>query len=66
MSINKEMIVKKLNVLVDEIRLEAEVERMTDDVTDNDIKMYFDKDLVPVTTFEDDDYECCLLEGMSW
>ncbi len=64
MSINKEMIVKELNVLVDEVRKEAEVERMTDDVTDNDIKMYFDRELTPVITFSDD--ECCYLEGMSW
>lgn len=64
MSINKEMIVKKLNVLVDEIRLEAEVERMADDVTDNDIKMYFDRELTPVVNFSDN--ECCYLQGMSW
>ncbi len=64
MSINKEMIVKELNVLVDDVRKEAEVERMTDDVTDNDIKMYFDRELTPVITFSDD--ECCYLEGMSW
>ncbi len=64
MSINKEMIVKELNVLVDDVRKEAEVERMTDDVTDNDIKMYFDRELTPVITFSDDEY--CYLEGMSW
>jgi len=61
------MIVKKLNALVDEVRREEEwVEKQTNDITNNNIKMCFDKDLVPVTTFEEDDYECCILEGMSW